>query len=697
MTHPALSRAALLLCALPCLASGEADTPREKQPRDRPTPSAVVEVAAPLPQEPLVTVTDPKAPRQPVPAQDGAEYLRTIPGFTVIRKGGTDGDPVLRGMAGSRLNLLLDGEQVLGGCGARMDPPTAYVFPESFDRITVIKGPQTVLYGPGNSAGTVLFERTSARLSRPGWHGTASLLGGSWGRNDEVLDATGGTPDVYVRGAGTRSHMDDYRDGNGNAVHARYTRWSAFGAAGWTPDDDTRLELSATRSDGRAAYADRSMDGVKFLRENLGLKYDQRHLTPILDRLEAQLYRNDVDHIMDNVTLRAFTPTPMAPEPAAMNPSRETRGGRVAATLRLGEATQLILGGDVQANRHTFRMSLRQWSHPEESLPRMDDAFFRSTGLFGELTRALTAADRVVAGFRADRWHAEDRRSQVQITMMATAPDPTAGQRRDTTLESGFLRYERDVAGGGATLYAGVGHAERFPDYWEAISKESLDSLSAFGTRPERTTQLDLGFVKQTGSLRASLSAFYGKVRDFILIQSNVPKPAMGGTTRLATVSRNVDATTWGGEAAATLALTSRLKAEGSLAYVHGTNDTDNRPLAQMPPLEARLGLAWDTGAWALGGLLRAAARQDRVAVNQGNIVGQDLGPTPGFAVLSLHGGWRPRPGLLLTAGVDNLFNRAYAEHLSRGAATVPGFLVQSLRVNEPGRMAWMKLTLTFG
>ena len=57
----------------------------------------MVEVTAPLPREPLVTVTDPKAPRQPLPAHDGADYLKTIPGFSVIRKGGTDGDPVLRG------------------------------------------------------------------------------------------------------------------------------------------------------------------------------------------------------------------------------------------------------------------------------------------------------------------------------------------------------------------------------------------------------------------------------------------------------------------------------------------------------------------------------------------------------------------------------------------------------------------------
>jgi len=84
----------------------------------------------------------------------------------VIRKGGTDGDPVFRGMAASRVNVLVDGEQLLGGCGMRMDPPTAYVFPEAYDRIVVVKGPQTVLRGPGNSAATVSFERTCSASSR---------------------------------------------------------------------------------------------------------------------------------------------------------------------------------------------------------------------------------------------------------------------------------------------------------------------------------------------------------------------------------------------------------------------------------------------------------------------------------------------------------------------------------------------------
>ena len=60
-------------------------------------------------QSPLTVVTDPKIPRQPMPASDGADYLKTIPGFSAVRNGGVNGDPVFRGMFGSRLKLLSNG------------------------------------------------------------------------------------------------------------------------------------------------------------------------------------------------------------------------------------------------------------------------------------------------------------------------------------------------------------------------------------------------------------------------------------------------------------------------------------------------------------------------------------------------------------------------------------------------------------
>lgn len=664
-----------------------------------------VVVTAPAMEQPLVVTTDPRKPRQPVPAHDGADYLKTIPGFNVVRKGGTDGDPVLRGMAGSRLNILLDGEQILGGCSQRMDPPTAYVYPGSYDRITVLKGPQSVLYGAGTSAGTVMFERSVTRRADTGAGFDGSVMAGSFGRTDVAADVHGGSPDWYARGIYTNSRADDYKDGNGASVHSAYARWSANGAIGLTPSEGTRVELSMAQSDGHAAYADRAMDGSKFARDNVGLKADWKSADHgLVEKVEAQLFRNYIDHVMDSYSLRAGgNPAGMM---AAMNPDRTTEGGRVMGTLSFSDATQLKVGVDTQFNVHTGRMGAAPGLMGAYDLkPRVEDARFRNEGLFGELSHQLGDDARIVGGLRADRWNAKDSRATVTVGMGAVA-NPTANQSRSDTLKSGFVRYERDVMGAAGTFYAGLGHAERFPDFWELFYKETATSLSAFSaTRPEKNTQLDVGMTYREGDVSGSVSGFYNKISDYNLIESgckNMMNMLVGlGTTcaagqRVASMTRNVSATTWGGEASVAWQFAPQWKADGSLAYVHGTNDTDGTALSQMSPLEGRLGMSYDNGTWNVGGLLRMVAAQDRFDLYKGNIVGQDLGRTSGFGVLSLNGSYRMGKTALLSAGVDNLLDKTYAEHISRGGAMVAGFPAPTTRVNEMGRNFWVKASVQF-
>ncbi|MGH8463530.1 MAG: TonB-dependent receptor plug domain-containing protein, partial [Pseudomonas sp.] len=117
-----------LLSPLALAVSQAADEHLHEQPELSPTV-----ITAVAPSSPLTIVTNPKDPRQPVPASDGADYLKTIPGFSAIRAGGTNGDPVLRGMFGSRLNILTNGGVMLGACPNRMDAPTSYISPETYD------------------------------------------------------------------------------------------------------------------------------------------------------------------------------------------------------------------------------------------------------------------------------------------------------------------------------------------------------------------------------------------------------------------------------------------------------------------------------------------------------------------------------------------------------------------------------------
>ncbi|WLG63074.1 TonB-dependent copper receptor [Pseudomonas sp. FP1762] len=652
------------------------------------SPTVITAIA---PSSPLTIVTNPKDPRQPVPASDGGDYLKTIPGFALVRNGGTNGDPVLRGMFGSRLNILTNGSMMLGACPGRMDAPTSYISPETYDKLTVIKGPQTVLWGPGASAGTVLFDREPENFGELGTRVNASLLAGSHGRFDKVVDAAAGGPLGYVRVIGNTAHSDDYRDGNNDIVASRYDKWNGDVALGWTPDADTLIELTAGKGDGEARYAGRGMDGSQFLRESLGLRLEKSNISEVLEKLEAQVYFNYADHVMDNYTLRTPSGTGMMAGPMASNVDRRTLGARIKATWRWADV-QLITGLDAQTNEHRQRSSMGIDTYKD--LPYSKDADFHNYGVFSEMTWYAAERDRLITGARVDRASAKDYRQTTGSGMMSR-PNPTADDTRADTLPSGFVRYEHDLTDSPTTLYAGLGHAQRFPDYWELFSPKSgpAGSVNAFDSiKPEKTTQFDFGVNYKSADLEAWASGYIGVVRDYILFDYT---PGMMGmsTSR----AENIDARIMGGELGAAYNLTDNWKADATLAYAWGKNSSDGSALPQMPPLDARFGLTYSEAKWSAGALWRVVAAQHRIDANKGNVVGKDYAQSSGFGVFSLNGAYRINQHWKVSSGVDNLFGKAYAEHLNLAGNAGFGYPANDPQaLNEPGRTLWTKVDMSF-
>ena len=123
---------------------------------------------------------NPKTTLQPLPAGDGADLLHSVANMSVIRKGGSSGDPLFRGLGGSRLNIQADDQFIYGGCSNRMDPPTAYIFPSAYDEVVVTKGPQTVTEGSGLVAGAVRFVRKEPEFDTQNTYLNGSVtLGGN--------------------------------------------------------------------------------------------------------------------------------------------------------------------------------------------------------------------------------------------------------------------------------------------------------------------------------------------------------------------------------------------------------------------------------------------------------------------------------------------------------------------------------------
>ncbi|UUY08890.1 TonB-dependent copper receptor [Pseudomonas sp. J452] len=645
---------------------------------------------------PLTVIADPKDARQPVPASDATDYLKTIPGFSAIRSGGTNGDTVLRGMFGSRINLRANGGMMLGACPYRMDAPSSYISPETYDQLTVIKGPQTVLWGPGASAGTVLFEREPERFGELGSRLNASLLAGSNGRFDKVLDGAVGGEQGYLRFVGNQAQADDYEDGDGDTVPSRWKKWNGDLAIGWTPDADTLIEFTAGKGDGESRYAGRSMDGAQFERESLGLRFEKSNLGGVLDKLEAQVYYNYADHIMDNFSLRDPDPSSMMPMPMASQVDRRTLGGRFAATFKWTDV-ELVAGVDALRSEHRWRNSdydMMTDSYIDTDQFAWDkDAVSHNYGAFAEATWYAAERNRVVAGARLDRATTKDYRASAWSGMMQVA-NPTEGDTRADTLPSGFARYEYDLSDSPTTLYAGLGHVQRFPDYWELFSADAgpAGSANAFdGIKPEKTTQLDFGVQYASADLQAWASGYVGQVRDYILFSYSTDMMGMSSSQ-----ADNIDARIMGGELGVAYNLTDNWKTDATLAYAWGKNSSDGEALPQMPPLETRLGLSYQRDAWSAGALWRVVAAQNRVDAGKGNVVGQDFGSSAGFGVLSLNGAYRVSDNLKLSTGVDNLFDKDYAEHLNLAGDAGFGYPADPVAIDEPGRTLWTKVDVSF-
>ncbi|MDD2945836.1 MAG: TonB-dependent copper receptor [Acinetobacter sp.] len=633
----------------------------------------------------LIVHADPKQPIQPIPAVDGAAYLQSIVGFNQIKNGGANGDVTFRGMFGSRIKILTDGTENLGACPSRMDNPASYVSPESYDKITVIKGPQTVQYAHTGSAATVIFEREPEQLtSAKPYRGQASVMLGSYGRLDQNVEAAVGDETKYVRLNANRSIADSYQDGAGNTVPSDWEKWNADITLGWTPNEDTRVELRGGKSDGEAVYAGRSMDGSKFARESLGLHVEKKNIGEVIKKVEAQVDYSFNDHVMDNFRLRTPPTTTMTmhgmpmtvPNKMEMEVTRRTLNARAAMTSEWDKVS-LMTGIDSQRNKHGGNMIM--YAMPSMNSPFKTNMEFESYGAFGELSYAFNDQHKLVTGARVD---------QAKIDNLATDTE------RKETLPSGFIRIESELAEYIKT-YAGLGYVERVPDYWELFSTKYHQSAGTTfaDLENEKNTQFDAGYQYEQGAFKSWASVYAGLIQDYILVKY-VPVTSMG-KMKYEAQSRNVDATIAGAEAGVAYQLTDQIQADISAMYAWGENTTDHTALPQIAPLEGRFNLRYVQEKYNLGLLWRVVAAQDRTSYREGNIIGYDLEDSKGFGTLSLNGTYNIQKDLDLSVGIDNVLNKNYAEHLNKLGVGLDG-QVGTEQFNNIGRNYWARISMKF-
>ncbi|MDR0761413.1 MAG: TonB-dependent copper receptor [Campylobacteraceae bacterium] len=598
---------------------------------------------------------NPKSPIQPLPSSDGAGLLKSIPNFSVTRKGGSSGDPLFRGLGGSRLAITTDDSFLYGGCGGRMDPPTAYIFPNSYDRVVVIKGPQSVIY-PGIITGSVQFLRDELYFDKTEGSADVGLTVGSFGRLDEFADITAGAKYGYMRINGVYNKQDDYKDGSGERVHSRFERNSQTVQAGVTPDEYTLLALTYDRSRGSAAYADRMMDGSKFDKDAYKIKFLKDDISDTFKSMNFQYGYSYIDHVMDNYNLREKTMGNFS----ASNPDRKTQSASLRADFNVGLA-DIKAGVDWVNDKHRSRKGSGVSKTEADAYKYKDRTTNQkadNTGIFAEANFKLTDEHLLAAGLRYDK-------SKVEYS---------DGNGQEFDLGAAFLRYEYYKKR--FTYFAGIGLAQRVPDFWERNKNKNLDK--------ESNTEIDAGILYKGDIIRGSFNIFASEINDFILVYAN-------------NTAKNIDVIRYGFEGEGEWEFVKNYKLGLSAAYTYGKNRSYGKVLGQTPPFELKGTLGYDNDILSASIIARYVAAKRKIAVGEGNIIGQDIAKSSDFAVFSINGSWKVNKNIILFLGADNIFDKKYSEFINKGSLDVAGYnQPKGVQIYESGRQFWLGLQGSF-
>lgn len=641
------------------------------------------------------------------PARDIGDQLRQTPNVSGVRKGGIALDPVVRGFRFGQLNVQVDhGMKIEGGCPNRMDPTLSHIETEEVEKMEVIKGPFALRYGP--VMGGVINISTVSPKPRDTWgigiQGIKSYES-NWNGNREFLAIDGGDDRIFFRASGSRKEYGNYDDGNGNTIPTAFTRYSYRLQAGAEPVEGHRLLLAWENSKGRNVdYPALPMDELSDDTELTSLDYSIDGLSDVINSVKMKLYHSDVLHVMDNKKRPFSDTTATVSAVHALN-----RGGRVEAGLFLGRG-HLITGVDfeyITKDGDRTKNLIGQPTLPVFIEQLWNEAWIRNMGLFGEY-RLRQGRNELVGALRLDLNDAnsEDIVIKKMNNTIYTSTE-NASSYVNVSISAGITHHFNDRTSASLALGRGV----RSPDMLERfiillpVGFDRFDYLGNPALKPEANHQADLTFTYMHPDLgQTEFNAFYAYITDYITGQRIPPAQQTPLTQGVLGVKRfyNADyATLAGFEWIYSSPAHWPVRLNLMAAYTHGTLGESVKYVMQgaqisgeevlsgdampeIPPFEATASLQWPLN----GGNLVPKASVRMVAAQKHLSASYGEDETPGFFISDLSVNYRFNELLRFTAGVKNLFDVAYYEHLSRRMILSSGDLY------EPGRLFFVNMTV---
>lgn len=653
-----------------------------------------------------VMVKNSAEPVELPPAADGADFLRAIPGVSAGRFGGHSLEPFIRGMSQTQLTVLHDGALQMGSGPNRMDTPSTYATIDLIDRVIVHRGFQSVLNGPGAVGGTILYERNIPSYSEQAW--ASAKAGAAYESNGNVERvfgrASAGKGSFAIEGWYSLHSADNYSDGAGKEVRSAFKDRAAGVALTLMSNEGSYLQaIYGWNKMQDALFPGAGMDSTLSGGDTLTVKGLLALDHSIIHELRLTSSYAATNHEMDNFSHRVN-----------MGMLSQSRTASTSYNAELEMDFQI--GGQLSTVAMNYRNINNDGSRFGGMMPDMlnntttilwPDITTKQYGLAFEQKRSILSDVDLTFGLRSD-WTKVTFGRQGEVPDMGMMPRSAGmlyqmyygvmASDRSEHLLSGLLKAEWHLQSG-TTLYAGINRAGRTADATErgmanVMMMGGMNSswIGNPSLEPEKHSQFEFGFLKSTADWSLGLSAFYDHIDDYILRDSARGQSGIFVTAPMADVYRNINAELMGFEMQASWQISDAFSFHGDAALTQGKDLDRSAPLAQIPPLQGSLALHYSRDAFKLNTAMRYALKQTRVDMNPMMGTGRDPRETPSYAVFDVIGYYKFGDNIRLQAGVRNLLDKHYSDHLSRSNLLD----ATEIQVNEPGRSFYAKLVANF-
>jgi iron complex outermembrane receptor protein len=620
-------------------------------------------------------------------AHDAGDLLNQIAAISTIRKSGGYGfDPVFRGYKFEQLNLVLDGAQTASAaCPNRMDPPSSQMSPNMIEKIEILKGPYALRYGNA-FGGTINFITSSPSFTeRKEGYGR---LSGRYDSNGGILRTEGlagfRSQRINLGFYGAWSQGGDYKSGSDYLIPAGFLRASFGTRLGVKISEGQVLRLSVTRNLARDAdFASLPMD----LRADDTWMFSASHeLYPRAEKLKSwqtTLYGSLVNHLMDNFqkpldprTMNSFT------EANTLNYGMRTEGAWRFIRSRLYTGLDFRYEGAEGFRTREFLMG------PNTGKEVVDNVWqggrIQRAGVFAEYQVKGKLFSWVLSG-RLNVNHAEITDPDPDFSILYA--DSQASQLNPAFSLGATKKFVEKLTLGlwlGRVQRSGS-LTERFINYFPV----GLDPYEMLGNPlldPEINNEVDLTFQWKAGHSSIHLDLFASYLQDLIssVIDTslNPRMPSSPGVRRYTNIDRGFKT---GFEAGWNQKWPAGLQHQFSIAYTYGEDLERADPLPEIAPLDLRFRLSGNYFSQRFQPYFtfRYVMEQSRISGEFGETV------TPSFALIDLGLSFQFSKPFGMSAGIQNLFDTLYYEHLSRSVRDA-----SAMPIYAPGRCFFLSFNL---